>query len=225
MSKKDEKLIPETGEERQATAEELDAIMRKYDRESNTRVWEGKPKIIVGVFLAAFSLYCIYVTLFANMLDQVRLSSFMGLVVVMGYLTYPAKKGRVKVNYMPWYDIVLMVLGAAAFFYYTFRAPQLMTMRVKTKLTDPVYITAGIVGILVLCELCRRSVGLPILCVAGAFLAYTIVKTIFEGKDNIAHDKAKELDLEYASTCGLPYHAGAAKYFAEQGITVDAANP
>lgn len=55
--------------------------------------------------------------------------------------------------------------------------------------------------------------------------AYTIVKTIFEGKDNIAHDKAKELDLEYASTCGLPYHAGAAKYFAEQGITVEVANP
>lgn len=55
--------------------------------------------------------------------------------------------------------------------------------------------------------------------------AYTIVKTIFEGKDSIAHDKAKELDLEYASTCGLPYHPGAAKYFAEQGITVDVVNP
>ena len=55
--------------------------------------------------------------------------------------------------------------------------------------------------------------------------AYTIVKTIFEGKDSIAHDKAKELDLEYASTCGLPYHPGAAKYFAERGITVDVVNP
>ena len=53
--------------------------------------------------------------------------------------------------------------------------------------------------------------------------AYTIVKTIFEGKDSIAHDKAKELGLEYASTCGLPYHPGAAKYFAEQGITVETA--
>lgn len=55
--------------------------------------------------------------------------------------------------------------------------------------------------------------------------AYTIVKTIFEGKDSIAHDKAKELDLEYASTCGIPYHAGAAKYFAEQGITAETVNP
>ena len=52
--------------------------------------------------------------------------------------------------------------------------------------------------------------------------AYTIVKTIFEGKDNITHDKAKELDLDYASTCGLPYHPGAAKYFAEVNLTVDA---
>ena len=55
--------------------------------------------------------------------------------------------------------------------------------------------------------------------------AYTIVKTIFEGKDAIAesHAKGAELDLEYASTCGLPYHPGAAKYFAEQGYTVETA--
>ena len=53
--------------------------------------------------------------------------------------------------------------------------------------------------------------------------AYTIVKTIFEGKDAIteAHAKGAELDLEYASTCGLPYQPGAAKYFAEQGFTVE----
>ena len=54
--------------------------------------------------------------------------------------------------------------------------------------------------------------------------AYAIVKAIFEGKDDIAqrHAKGLELDLEYASTCGLPYHPGAAKYFAEQGFTVEA---
>ena len=183
-------MIPETEAENEKTAAELEAIMRKYDRESNVRVWEGKPKIMVGIILAAFSLFCMYVTLFANMLDQVRLSSFLGLVVVMGYLTYPAKKGRVKVNHMPWYDIVLMILGAAAFFYYTFRAPNLMVTRIKTKLNDPVYIIAGIVGIIVLCELCRRSVGLPILCVAGIFLGYTIYFYVKDGKllANVVHE-------------------------------------
>ena len=169
---------------------DVDEIMRKYDRESNTRVWEGVPKIVVGIILAAFSLYCIYVTLFANMLDQVRLSSFLGLIIIMGFLTYPAKKGSVKVNHIPWYDIVLMLLGAAAFFYYAFRAPSLMTMRLKTKLNDPMYIIMGVVGILVLCELCRRSVGLPILCVCGAFVAYTLYFYMKDGKllSNVVHE-------------------------------------
>ena len=38
-----------------------------------------------------------------------------------------------------------------------------------------------------------------------------------------AHAKGAELDLAYASECGLPYHAGAPKYFAEKGITVQTA--
>ena len=190
MSRKEQNTIPESAVEKETTAAELDAIMRKYDRESNVRVWEGKPKVFVGIILAAFSLYCMYVTLFANMLDQVRLSSFLGLVVIMGYLTYPLKKGHVKVNHMPWYDIALMLLGAAAFFYYTFKAPDLMTTRIKVKLNDPVYIVAGVVGILVLCELCRRSVGLPILCVAGIFLGYTIYFYVKDGKllANVVHE-------------------------------------
>ena len=172
------------------SAADVDAIMRKYDRESNTRIWEGKLKIAVGIVLAAFSLYCIYVTLFANFLEQVRLSSFLGLVVIMGYLTYPAKKGHVRVNHMPWYDIVLMLLGAAAFFYYTFNAPALVTMRVAKKLNNPVYIIAGIVGILVLFELCRRSVGIPILCVCGIFLGYTLYFFLKDGKPltNVVHE-------------------------------------
>ena len=119
---------------------DVDEIMRKYDRESNTRIWEGIPKIVVGIILALFSLFCIYVTLFANFLEQVRLSSFLGLVIVMGYLTYPAKKGKMQPNYMPWYDILLMVVGSAAFFYYTFNAETLLNTGLKMKLQDPVYI-------------------------------------------------------------------------------------
>ena len=55
--------------------------------------------------------------------------------------------------------------------------------------------------------------------------AYAIVSTIFGGKDAIteAHAKGADLDLEYASVCGLPYHPGAAKYFAEKGIEVQVA--
>ena len=187
MRKKKPEMIPETPEavpadETEKIQADVDSIMRKYDRESNTRIWTGWPKKVVGIILALFSMYCIYVTLFANFLEQVRLSSFLGLVIVMGYLTYPAKKGKLQPNYMPWYDILLMVLGAASFFYYTANAYTLLNTGLKLKLQDPVYIIAGIIGLIVLAELCRRSVGLPILCVAGIFLAYTIYWYAKDGK-------------------------------------------
>ena len=83
------------------SAADVEAVMRKYDRESNTRIWEGTPKVIVSCILVAFSLFCLYVTLFANFLEQVRMTSFMGLVIIMGFLTYPARKGAVKPNSLP----------------------------------------------------------------------------------------------------------------------------
>lgn len=51
--------------------------------------------------------------------------------------------------------------------------------------------------------------------------AYNIVSAIYENVDSLNHDKAKELDLEFAaSISNIPYHPGAAKYFAEKGIEV-----
>ena len=158
------------------TAADVEAMMRKYDRESNTRIWEGRPKLVVSAILAAFSLFCIYVTLFANLLEQARMTSFMGLVIIMGYLTYPARKGQTRPNYLPWYDIVLMLLGSGAFLYYAFNAQTILTAGTRVLRTNPFFITVACVGILSLAELCRRSVGLPILCVAIFFIAYTFIK-------------------------------------------------
>ena len=45
---------------------DLESVMKKFDRESNTRVWEGVPKIFVNCLLAIFSLFCIYVTFFSK---------------------------------------------------------------------------------------------------------------------------------------------------------------
>ncbi len=55
--------------------------------------------------------------------------------------------------------------------------------------------------------------------------AYAIVSTIFENTEAIAalHAKGLELDIQYAAECGLNYHPGAAKYFAEKGISVPTA--
>ena len=150
---------------------DLESVMKKYDRESNTRIWEGTPKIIVSCVLAAFSLFCIYVTLFTSWLEEYRLTTFMAWIVLLGYLVFPAKKGIQKVNSLPWYDVVLMVLGTGAFLYFTANA---MTIIQQGSKFEWYQIIIGIVGILSLCEVCRRSVGLPILIVAGALVIYAL---------------------------------------------------
>ena len=164
------------------TADDMDAVMRKYDRESATRVWEGKPQVVIRVVMALFSVYCIWSTLFSTAALEIRLTAFLGLIVIMGYLTYPASKHHVKPNSLPWYDIVLMVLGAAAFFYYCATYSSLVKVLTSAAKMTPFYIAVGIVGVLCLAELCRRCVGLPILVVVGALLVYTFASMMSAGQ-------------------------------------------
>ena len=163
-------------------ADDMDAVMRKYDRESATRVWEGKPQVVIRVVMALFSVYCIWSTLFSTAALEIRLTAFLGLIVIMGYLTYPASKHHVKPNSLPWYDIVLMVLGAAAFFYYCATYSSLVKVLTSAAKMTPFYIAVGIVGVLCLAELCRRCVGLPILVVVGALLVYTFASMMSAGQ-------------------------------------------
>ena len=60
------------------TMEDVEAVMRKYDKESNTRIWEGRAKFVIDLIMAAFSLYCIWSTLWSNWGVEKRLTFFMG---------------------------------------------------------------------------------------------------------------------------------------------------
>ena len=161
------------------TAADVEEVMKKYDRESNVRVWEGVPGIVVKALMAGFSLFCLYLTLFDTSLPEFRLTIFLALIIIIGYLNYPAKRGHVRVNYMPWYDIVIMVLGCLPFFYFAFNANKIVNTSYTVLSKDPLMLAMAVIGILALVELCRRSVGLPILCVVGCLLVYTFANVRF----------------------------------------------
>ncbi|MBD5170224.1 MAG: TRAP transporter permease [Oscillibacter sp.] len=201
MSEKEKNNLPDV---EIGTAADMDEVMRKYDRESATRIWEGKPQLIVRVISVLFSLYCIWSTLWSTADLPIRLTAFLGLIIVMGYLNYPARKGHVTPNSMPWYDIVVMLLGAGSFFYYCLNYKNLVMVITSAAKIDPsnpdavagawFYIILGVVGILCLAELCRRCVGLPILFVVGALLIYTfasgqslprVIYTLFFGTSGV----------------------------------------
>ena len=162
----------ETTEVKAAEADlDADEIMRKYDQESNTRIWEGIPKVIITAVMIVFSVWCLYMTLFSTDQAEARLARFVAFVIVVGYLMYPARKTNLKPNHIPWYDIVIMLAGAAAFFYFSLNCKEILLMGTRIGALE---VVLGIVGIATVFELCRRCVGLPILLVVTALLVYAL---------------------------------------------------
>lgn len=150
---------------------DADEVMRKYDRESNTRIWEGIPAVITTALMVLFSVYCLCMTLFSTEQAEARLARFVAFVIVIGYMMYPARKTNHKVNHIPWYDFVLMILGFGSFMYFATNATDILMMGTRI---EPLHVVLGIIGILVLVELCRRCVGLPIIIVAGCLVIYAL---------------------------------------------------
>lgn len=154
------------------TAEDVEELMKKYDRESNVRPWEGIPAIVIKVLLAAFSVFMIYMNLFAVWDERIRRPLFLGIVILFVFILYPARKsgGRPqKVNRIPIYDIILGVVGSGCYFYFVVNSQQIIKHGIRI---SDMEVWIGVVGILILAECCRRVTGIPIIVVAAIFVAY-----------------------------------------------------
>ncbi|MDR2534959.1 MAG: TRAP transporter permease [Treponema sp.] len=162
-----DKAMPEPAEK------ETEALMAQFDRESNVRRFSGVPDYLVKGLLVFFTAYVFWVTLVAVIPEQVRRCAFLGILIFIGYIIYPLRKGMTKrENHVPWYDIVLGCLGAFSFFYFVVHFDAIINRAIMLK---PLDIGVGVLGILILAELCRRVVGIPILVVAGGFITYAVV--------------------------------------------------
>ena len=169
---------------------DAEEVMRKYDRESNTRIWEGVPKIAFTVILVAFSVYCMAMTLLSVEQAEARLARFLAFIVVIGYLMFPARKTGHKVNHIPWYDLVLMLAGFGAFMYFALNCTDILLMGARI---EPLHVALGVVGILVLAELCRRCVGIPIIVVVACLVAYAFYWQLTTGNNVAVYDALRKI--------------------------------
>ena len=84
--KKDETVVPSNEDVN------VDEVMRKYDRESNTRIWQGVPKACHNFGNGSvFGLLPAY-DVVQRQQAETRLARFLAFVIVIGYLMYPVKK-------------------------------------------------------------------------------------------------------------------------------------
>lgn len=150
----------------------VQAVMEKYDRESNVRVWEGIPKSVVRYMLVAFAIYSILLNFGLDWETRIERASFVGILVFLTFIVFPARKGaRKRKNYIPWYDVLLAVLGGGSYFYFVFNLDKIVVNTIRLSAVD---LVIGIVGVVVTLEACRRAVGIPIVIVSSAFIIYMV---------------------------------------------------
>ncbi len=176
MKKKE--TVPELSMAADMETVDADALLAELDRESNTRNYSGiVSKVIVSTVLVAIIGYILY-CLFGFIEERARKSIFTGLIVLAGYLLYPRKKGEsTRLKNIPLIDAITGILAAAPFFYFAICVESFIEKATKITTFDIIF---ALVGIILLFELCRRVVGVPIMCVAGAFIIYMVYHCMVE---------------------------------------------
>ncbi len=160
----------------EAEAEEeidVDKLMAEFDKESNTRHFSGIFQKIIKIAMVLFSLYVMFDGWTGTMEERQKMAWFIGIIVMMAFIIYPVrKKEEKKLNHVPFYDWIFAALGAGSFFYYAINCQAIVDRASRINEID---IAVAIVGTLLLFEACRRVVGLPIVCVSAAFIAYAFI--------------------------------------------------
>lgn len=149
-------------------------ILEKYDKENQFRTQIGKwawAVTFLGVALTVFHLYTGYFgTLPSQKQGAVHLGTALGII----YLLYPAKKEwRNTHKRVPWYDVTLAFTAMYVTYHKIFFFDSILQSRVSGYSTIDIIIS--ILGIALVLEATRRTVGLPIVIVAGVAIIYTLV--------------------------------------------------
>ena len=144
--------------------EEIREIMSKYDRESAYRVLSGHRGLVISVICVLFSLLQLYSTWYIIPSTHMR-PLHLGIVVMLSYFLYPARRGGRK-DRLPWYDLILGLVSLGLFLYPVINFSQIVR---QNSLLPYQYLIGG-VAVLLLMEACRRVVGLPIVIIASLFM-------------------------------------------------------
>ena len=159
--------------------EEIQKILSQYDKESNTRIFTGKRKLVCRWALILFTIYALAInTPWITLPPQMHRASYLGIIVILAILMYPITKKSKKTDYIPWYDFLIAILGGGSFFYFVANYEKIVYQMGTITTFDMI---VGIIGILTLFECCRRVVGTPLMIVVSCFLLYAIFGYLIPG--------------------------------------------
>lgn len=191
----------ETESFKQLSEEEQQAILQKYDPESNTRSVDGIMKKVIFFGLLAFSIFQLYTAIQGQFTAYIQRSIHLGFALSLIFLMFPAMKKSIRNRKIPIYDYLLSLLSIGVGLYWPIMYNELV-FRVGT-MTDLDFIV-GALAILLTLEAARRTVGVPITIIATVFLVYAFFGPYFPGF--LAHrgqDLSSLIHLMFFTTDGI----------------------
>lgn len=121
-------------------------------------------------------------SIFANIVAQARFVH-LAFAIMLATLAFPLFKSSPK-NRVPWYDWVLLILGVASCLYLVVFRFQIADRPGLWSTSD---ITMSAIGMTVLMVSVFRSLGLPLVIIAGAFIAFAFFGGYSEWARNITN--------------------------------------
>jgi len=146
-------------------------LIRKVDKESDYRVLTGFFAKIVSAIAITFSVFQIYTAAFGTLDAMLQRAIHLAFALCLIFLLYPARSTWSRDRVHP-IDAVFSILGAAAPLYIVVFYKDLV---MRAGLVTTADYIVGVIAILLILEAVRRVVGLPMVCVAIAFMVYALL--------------------------------------------------
>ncbi|MCG7433578.1 TRAP transporter permease [Lysinibacillus fusiformis] len=184
----------------QISAEEQQAILEKYDIESNVRTVTGIMRHVIFYGLLAFSLFQLYTAVFGQFPAQIQRTIHLGFGLTLIFLLFPARKKAPK-HKIAWFDYLLALLSIGVGSYWSMNYTELVNRNGSITQMDFI---VGLIAVLLVLEAARRAVGLPITIIAACFLIYAYYGPYFPAF--MAHrgqDLESIVNLMYFTTDGI----------------------
>ncbi|MED4889736.1 TRAP transporter permease [Lysinibacillus fusiformis] len=184
----------------QISAEEQQAILEKYDIESNVRTVTGIMRHIIFYGLLAFSLFQLYTAIFGQFPAQIQRTIHLGFGLTLIFLLFPARKKAPK-HKIAWFDYLLALLSVGVGSYWSMNYTELVNRNGSITQMDFI---VGLIAVVLVLEAARRAVGLPITIIAACFLIYAYYGPYFPAF--MAHrgqDLESIVNLMYFTTDGI----------------------
>lgn len=155
----------------QSDAQEL---LEKYDKESQFRVHIGKWGWVVTILAIYLTIFHLYTGFFGTLPSQKQGAIHLGTALGIIFLLFPFKKGlHRKQKSVPWYDVILAFTAMYVTYHKVFFYEEILRSRITGY--DTIEVIISIIGILLVLEATRRTVGLPIVIVASVALLYAML--------------------------------------------------